>query len=329
MIKQQDGQVSVIYKVLDVAGVSGLQDELNLKATKDEVALKVTDTLISDWGKSRIFNERTGGGAKIEDSVGGKASFVGVNHPNLSSGPYGSLYVIDPATKVGTRLKMFADGFNYKKASSNWSLYEQSADLVTFADMSACSSTLEEQINDISSNLVAYALSADVSVIRDEQTAADNFLSGKIDDEAERAEGVEDELSTAIKQKIWIKDPSSSEFTDGKYSDLSVVKLPAEEYYQKVVDETIVDNVLYILSANKHNAFGENVTNLAEPTLSDDAATKGYVDNKFAEVSSKYVSISVLSAALSSITVENGKSTIELTHVADALYNLKLMISTL
>ena len=40
----------------------------------------------------------------------------------------------------------------------------------------------------------------------------------------------------------------------------------------------MLSNELYVVSSDYINAYGEQVKNVAEPTLSNDAATKNYVD---------------------------------------------------
>ena len=91
--------------------VQNLSSELMplINAAQATADLKTTDTLESAQGRSRIFNEYTGGGAKVEDKRGIN-SFVGVNLPNETSGAYGSLYVL--SGNIGPRLKMFKEGFN-------------------------------------------------------------------------------------------------------------------------------------------------------------------------------------------------------------------------
>ena len=92
--------------------------------------------------------------------------------------------------------------------------------------------------------------------------------------------------SSAVDKKIII---------DGVSADsLCAYHIGTEEYYQKVVDGKVLSNELYIVSSDYMNAYGQQIKNVAEPELSDDAATKGYADDEIikisAQVSSDYVS---------------------------------------
>jgi hypothetical protein len=67
---------------------------------------------------------------------------------------------------------------------------------------------------------------------------------------------------------------------DGDSSDSFEVKhVSQEEYHNLVVSENGIDkNTLYVVSSDSLNMFNEKIENLAEPELSNDAATKNYVD---------------------------------------------------
>lgn len=75
---------------------------------------KVTSTLTSDTGKSLVWNETSGGGAKYEAN-NGIWSFVGVND-GTDSGVWGSFYVIhqdNNPEKKGVRFTVFEQGITY------------------------------------------------------------------------------------------------------------------------------------------------------------------------------------------------------------------------
>lgn len=172
-------------------------------------------------------------------------------------------------------------------------------------------SFLSGKIDEINDSLEDYALSADVTAIRNELTAADDFLSGAIDDEVERAEGVEDELSAAIKQKIWIKDGDSTKYADGAYGDLSVVKVTEEEYMAKVADGTLMaDGVLYVISADHINAYGQKIVNVAAPEDAADAANKEYVDAEVQKVAASALSAIELNGL--EFNISNNKATLNI-----------------
>ena len=107
-------------------------------------------------------------------------------------------------------------------------------------------------------------------------TADDHFLSGKIDDEVARAEAAEAGLSTAVDSKIYI---------DGlSVQSLSAIHANVADYYEKVIDEKVLSNELYILSSDYINAYGEQIKNVADPTDPEDAINKKYADAEHAVV---------------------------------------------
>ena len=96
---------------------------------------KVTGVITTDNNKSLIFNEVTGGGAKNEDNANGIWSFVGVNQPKEKTGPYGSMYVINANSKIGTRLKMYENGFTYSKNCENPKEFNSKDEIATIKDI--------------------------------------------------------------------------------------------------------------------------------------------------------------------------------------------------
>ena len=72
---------------------------------------------------------------------------------------------------------------------------------------------------------------------------------------------------------------------DVAYSkDLSVVKIAGEEYYKLVAGEKANPSVLYVVDDPHLNAYGQTIKNVAFPELSNDAATKNYVDSEIAKI---------------------------------------------
>ena len=66
--------------------------------------------------------------------------------------------------------------------------------------------------------------------------------------------------------------------------DLSVVKIAGEEYYKLVVNEKTNPSVLYVVDDLYLNAYGQTIKNVASPELSNDAATKNYVDSEISKI---------------------------------------------
>lgn len=83
-------------------------------AIEASASKKVTSTLTTDTGKSLVWNETSGGGAKYEAN-NGIWSFVGVND-GTDSGVWGSFYVIhqdNNPEKKGVRFTVFEQGITY------------------------------------------------------------------------------------------------------------------------------------------------------------------------------------------------------------------------
>lgn len=97
------------------------QDQLNTLANRIEQVF-VKNQITGANGKSLIFNESDGGGAKFEHSDG-TWSFAGVNDGG-ENGLAGQLYVVkkDASTGkyVGSRLNMTKDGFYYTNGKNSY-----------------------------------------------------------------------------------------------------------------------------------------------------------------------------------------------------------------
>ena len=92
---------------------------------------------------------------------------------------------------------------------------------------------------------------------------------------------------TKIAQQSEISDFSKVTLisNDVVYSkDLSVVKITEEEYYKLVVNETTNPSVLYVVDYTYLNAYDQTIKNVASPELSNDAATKNYVDSEIDKI---------------------------------------------
>lgn len=77
---------------------------------------------------------------------------------------------------------------------------------------------------------------------------------------------------------------TSNVYINGEKADLSVCSVSDIEYTKLTLEGTCLNNVLYVVSSDCVNAYGQQLKNLAAPTDSGDAATKEYVDTQVSSV---------------------------------------------
>ena len=127
------------------------------------------------------------------------------------------------------------------------------------------------------SSYLSIQLTSQLCTASCELTSDDKYLSSSIDN-----------VSSAIDKKVYI-DGISAE-------TLSAIHLCADDYYDLVINETIDEHTLYVLSSDYINAYDEQIKYVAAPTDDSDAATKNYVDNSV-EDSSKEMSSQLCTAS--------------------------------
>lgn len=116
-------------------------------------------------------------------------------------------------------------------------------------------------------------LQTDIATEKDRAEQAEQSLQTAVSDEATARAETDSSLSTAIDKKIWISN------TDGVVSaeSLSIQHIDRDGYHQKVLDGTVLSNVVYVVSADDLNMYNEKITNLLSGEAATDAATFGQV----------------------------------------------------
>ena len=146
----------------------------------------------------------------------------------------------------------------------------------------------------------------------------DSGISDVSSDLLEKMNKISGDLGEAISSKIYIEDHIGK---DGElvssYSDLSVIKLSSNEYQDLVDSDATLSNALYVVESDFINAYGQQIKNLSAPSDLSDAATKGYVDERFNAISSN----SIISSVFNSISI-SGVSGITLDQSICAIYEL-------
>ena len=124
--------------------------------------------------------------------------------------------------------------------------------------------------------------------------------------------------------KVFIKDPSIPAYADGKQSDLSIVKLSSYEQYAQILQDGADPSTLYILSGSYINAYGQQIRNVADGTLSSDAVTLNQLNAISAQLSVQ----NTIVTALSSAGLDNSTllSNITLSNVIEFMYNLAQLV---
>ena len=145
---------------------------------------------------------------------------------------------------------------------------------------------LDNKITEVDSKLDDFALKTDL-----------NNLDEKIEQEKQRAILEEEKLQNEISSKIKV---------DNSYiSSLNIQNISQDDYHNLVVNNNVDKNVLYIVSSDYLNAYGQQVQNVADAIKETDGVnlkqvndlikvetdraidSENELDNKIAEVDSK------------------------------------------
>jgi hypothetical protein len=110
-----------------------------------------------------------------------------------------------------------------------------------------------------------------------------NVLSGENDNDATNVSQVKsyvNELKIDLDENINIVNELLEKkiYIDGQYSDLSILRIDADTYHNLVSNNQVNKDILYIVSSDNTNAYGERIENVATPLSASDAVNKEYVD---------------------------------------------------
>ena len=114
-------------------------------------------------------------------------------------------------------------------------------------------------------------LSADGYATNSKVDSSDKYLSGKIDG------------------KVWVGEyvTGTKEYKLVSADSLSVVKISSEDYYDLMKNENVDPDVLYVVSSDVLNAYGERVVNVASPISATDAVNLKYMESATNEMFAK------------------------------------------
>ena len=111
-------------------------------------------------------------------------------------------------------------------------------------------------------------------------------LCTEISNLSDEVYAINNDLSSAISSKIWIKDLSDdgSTLISGNMDALSVIKITKDDFDTQVATGTLTmsSNTLYIVSSDYMDAYGQQLCNLTmtEDMVASEATNKHYVDAK-------------------------------------------------
>ena len=109
-------------------------------------------------------------------------------------------------------------------------------------------------------------------------------------------------------------------FTIYKFDSLSAYNLSGSSF-------GILSSDIVLIDEENINAEGHRILSVASPELSDDAATKGYVDNASANLKAKIAGSTAINALISQVDPSDGISNVEIETAISALLDLVNILS--
>jgi hypothetical protein len=133
-------------------------------------------------------------------------------------------------------------------------------------------------VNETIDNSTLYIVSSDNLNTYGEKIT--NVLSGEDDTDATNVAQVKsyiNDLKTDIDENINILNEfvEKKVYIDGQYSDLSILRVNSDEYHNLVANNQVNNSILYIVSSENINAYGERIENVADGEISSDGVNLG------------------------------------------------------
>lgn len=166
---------TITFTVAKVNAQDVVYGNSNVKAALDNKTDKVL--IPAAGGRSLIFNETDGGGAKFENADG-THSFVGVNDGG-HGGIAAQIYAKNATTNVGVRLNVTDEGIFYTNGLTNGS-FVAGDELVTKKELSADAASKTVYLTDESAGQQDYAKVYRIYQGSDSSTMGNNTLVGTI-----------------------------------------------------------------------------------------------------------------------------------------------------
>lgn len=317
-ISQTDGKISVELQdiAIEKSAVNGLTADLTkIEKLANDVSATAAATFLSASTFTQISNDIGLSAASAENKVVTKndiASLNGAMHfigaATLSSDdedPISCLnrtFTGDNAPKAGdvAIITNTAKEFVYVSGDGITAGWLELGDESQHATKSELSTAKQELSTYVDTKFTAAhneltAVSADINNALTAETKARTDADTKFTADIKV-------LSGAIDNKISVGDYANGATAWRDNSNLSVIKIGADDYHALVAAGSIDENTVYIVSSDYLNAYDQRVQNVATPEDDKDAANKKYVDDAVTTATTTIKSTSLSGVSVNGVT---------------------------